>query len=267
MTVDWIVNRKPNAETRHMARTLAQIITVEKGVHSRNYEALSEIHKRAQKPDSFSGLTKTYERANENEEEIPPEVKLVQLRHEAILTDYRRLWAEWWDLEATKDDANTKARADVIVDGTPIVKDAPVTFLLFLEKQLTDVRKAVEVLPELPVDREWARDEAQGIYKTEARKKARVQNMKRAVVLHPPTFKDGFAPLPAQVQLVDDQVITGYYAEVNFSGAIPPQKKREILDRVNKLIDATKDARQRANKVEAPDRNVGADILKFILGA
>jgi hypothetical protein len=250
-----------------MSRSLAQIITIEKGVHSRNYEALSEIHKKAQKPDQFAGISKTYDRATESEEEIPAEVKLVQLRHEMVLTDYRKLWTEWWDLESTKDDANTRARADVVVDGTTIVAQAPVTFLLFLEKQLTDIRKAVDVLPELPSDKEWTLDTVTGVHRSEPRKKARTQTRKTAVTLVPAQFKEGFNPLPAQAQLIDDQVITGYYTEAQFSGAIPPAKKRAILERVNKLIDATKDARQRANRLDVEDKPVAAAVFTYLFGA
>ena len=250
-----------------MSRSLAQVITIEKGVHARAYEQTSELHKKAQKADLFAGINKTYETTNDQEEQIPPEVKLVQLRYADVVDTHKKLWTEWWDLELAKDDANTRARANVEVDGKVLVADAPVTFLLFLEKQLADVRKSIEVLPELPSDREWTFDEAQGLYKTEAKKKARVQNKKRPVVLHPPVFKDGHPPLPAQTQLVDDQVITGYYSETNFSGAIPASKKRAMLDRINKVIDAVKDARQRANKVDAPDKNVARGLLDFVLGA
>jgi len=243
-------------------RSLSQVITVEKAVHSRNYEAIGELHKRVQKADQFAGISKTYERSDVAEAEIPPEVKLVQLRHDEVVASYIKQWSEWWDLEATKDTANCKATADVVVDGVVIVPNAPVTFLLFLEKQLSDVRKGIDVMPELPADKEWTFDDAKGIHKTEATRQARTQVKKRAIVLYDATDKH-----PAQTQLIDDQVITGYYTQVHYSGAIPGAEKRRILERVNKLIDAVKDARQRANQSPAEDVKIAANVFKFLFGA
>jgi hypothetical protein len=247
-------------------RTLSQVITVNKSVHSRAYEQISELHKKAQKPDLFAGIVKTYEASNDAEEQLPPESKPVQLRWEEILNSYKKLWTEWWDLEASKDEANTRAKADITVDGVVLASDVPVSHLLFLEKQLADVRKAIDVLPELPSDKEWTFDPSSNIHKTEVRRKARVQNKKRPVVLHGPVFKDGHPPLPAQTQLVDDQVITGYYSEMHLSGAVTQAKKQGMLERVNRLIDAVKDARQRANQTEAADKAVGKKLLDFVMG-
>lgn len=40
-----------------------------------------------------------------------------------------------FDVVATQDFANCQAKADVMVEGRVLIKDAPVTHLLFLEKQ------------------------------------------------------------------------------------------------------------------------------------
>ncbi len=47
-----------------MAR-LNQIIAIEKGIKSRAYAELTELHKAAQKPDLFHGFVKTYQKRDE----------------------------------------------------------------------------------------------------------------------------------------------------------------------------------------------------------
>ena len=68
----------------------------------------------------------------------------------------------------TKDKANCNARADVKVDDTVIVKDAPVTFLLFLEKQLNDLKTFVGKIPTLSSDEDWTFDANANLYKTQS---------------------------------------------------------------------------------------------------
>ena len=48
---------------------------------------------------------------------------------------------------ATQDFANCQAKANVVVDGQTILKEVPVTHLLFLEKQLVDLRTFIDGLP------------------------------------------------------------------------------------------------------------------------
>ena len=59
-----------------------------------------------------------------------------------------------FDVTATKDWTNCVARADVVVDGTPLLRDVPVTYLLFLEKQLVDLHTFVKKLPVLDAVRD-----------------------------------------------------------------------------------------------------------------
>jgi hypothetical protein len=66
------------------------------------------------------------------------------------------------DLAATQDFANTEAKASVVVDGQTILTDVPVPYLLFLEKQLQDVKTFVLSLPVLSIDKDWQRNLAKG---------------------------------------------------------------------------------------------------------
>ncbi|WP_443732109.1 DUF7873 family protein [Streptantibioticus silvisoli] len=58
----------------------------------------------------------------------------------------------------TKERANRAARADVTVEGRTILADVPVTWLLFLEKRLTDLRTFVKKPPVLDAAGSWSPD-------------------------------------------------------------------------------------------------------------
>jgi len=66
--------------------------------------------------------------------------KRVQLGTSDILKQAEAALTEMIDLEARLDWTNCVAKANIVVDGKELVLSAPVSFLLFLEKQLTDMR-------------------------------------------------------------------------------------------------------------------------------
>src|SRR5215216_6539414 len=99
-----------------MAR-LNQIIAVEKGIKSRSFQELTEAHHALQKPALLSGISRTYRPKDEEGEQLPPESTKVQIKAEEIITQTVGILTRLFDVTATKDWTNCKARADVTVDG------------------------------------------------------------------------------------------------------------------------------------------------------
>ena len=122
---------------------LNQILAIERGTKSRINGEITKMHHTLQKPALLNGFSKTYQRKNEDSDSYPPERQRVQVVAADMLKRAGRLLAELADVTATKDYANCQARADLVVDGEVLVKDVPATFLLFLEKQLTDLKTFV----------------------------------------------------------------------------------------------------------------------------
>src|SRR6185369_5498279 len=118
-----------------MAR-LNQIIAVEKGVKSRSFQELTDAHQALQKPALLAGIARTYRPRDEEGEQLPAEATKVQMKAEEIIRRTTDILTELFDVTATKDYTNCKARADVVVDGQALLTGVPVTYLLFLEKQL-----------------------------------------------------------------------------------------------------------------------------------
>jgi hypothetical protein len=238
---------------------LNQIIAIEKGVKSRTYGVITRIHKESQKSEPFNGFAKTFRKRDEDAEDYPPEKKKVQLIAGDVLAEVARNATELFDVTATKDWANCGARADVVVGGRVLVEQAPATYLIFLEKQLSDIRTFVEKLPTLDESEDWVKDPNSNLFKTEKITTHRTKKVQRPIVLY-----DATEHHPAQTQLITDDVIVGWWDTVKHSGAIPVPRKQQILDRVDKLLKAVKFARETANGIEAEDQKVGEAVFDYL---
>lgn len=241
---------------------LNQVIAVEKSVKQRNNDLVSELYKAVQKPALFNGFNKKYKPMDEGGEQFAPENLKVQMNVEQALKDASRSLAELFDVTATKDFGNTKAKANVVVDGEVLLADAPATYLLFLEKQLTDLHTLVANLPVLDSAEDWTLDVNSGLYKTEPTQTAKTKKVQKPLVMYPATDKH-----PAQTQLITDDQTVGYWETVKMSGAIPVPEKNALLERLEKLQKAVKYAREEANVTQAEEVKVGDKLLSWLLGA
>lgn len=240
---------------------LNQIIAVEKGIKSETYSALTNLHKAVQKADLFSGFAKNYEKKDEEGEDLPPESKRVQLRANEVVRGFLNAMAPLLDITARKDWSNCLAAANIVVDDQIIVKDVPVTYLLFLEKQLTDIHTFVSALPVLDEAQSWSFDPASGLSRTKETSTHRTKKIQKPIVLYPATPEH-----PAQTQLLTEDVIVGFWKTTYQSGAMERAAKLALVDRVATLLRAVKEAREAANnisEVEAPE--VSEQIIAHLL--
>jgi hypothetical protein len=242
-----------------VATKLNQIIAVEKGVKSKSFQELTEAHHAVQKVALLSGISRSYQPKDEEGEQLPPESTRVQLQTEDLLGRVAETLTRLFDVTATKDWSNLTARADVKVDGQTIARDVPVTYLLFLEKQLTDLHTFVKKLPVLDAAESWVRDDSTDSWKTEAVRTIRTKKVPRNHVKAEATEKH-----PAQVDVYYEDIAVGYWTTVKFSGALPAKRVNDLLDRVLKLQTAVKFAREEANDVEVTDQKVGAAVFGYL---
>lgn len=239
---------------------LNQIIAVEKGVKSRVYGEITALHKASQKAELFNGLNKTYRPKGEEDEVLPPETKRVQYSAMEVLKSVQGLTTELLDVTAKKDWSNCEARADVVVEGQVLIEKAPVTYLLFLEKQLTDIKTFINSLPILDEGDDWKHDKNSGLYKTEPSETHRTKKVVKPIVLYHATEQH-----PAQTQMISEDVISGFWVTVKLSGAFPKPEKQKLQQKIEALLEAVKQAREEANGVdvvEAP--SVGNAIFSYL---
>lgn len=244
-----------------MSTKLCQIVAVQKGLQTRVLHAVSEIYHGLQKPPLFSGLSRTYQPVEDDGETFPSEYTLVQKNVESLLAEASRHLTELFDVVATKETANMSAKAAVVLDGQRITPELPVPFLLFLEKQLVDLRTVVSKAPVLdPADR-WTEDRDNGGFATEPVKTLKTKKVAEVLVKYPATDKH-----PAQTEVIATDRATGHWETVKFSGALPRTRRDELVARIDAMSDAVKRAREEANSMEVTQVRVGADIFLHLLG-
>ncbi len=240
---------------------LNQIIAVSKGVKSQTLRSLTDAHRDVQKQPLLSGISRTYQPRDDEGERLPAESTKVQLTATGVIEDVKASLSRLFDVVATLDTANTHAKADVVVDGVMLVADAPVTYLLFLEKQLTDLQTFVAKLPTLDPSENWTFNEAAGHYAADPAQTTRSKKIPRNHVKAEATEKH-----PAQVEVYNEDVIVGTWTTLKFSGALPATDVRAMQARVTKVQEAVKFARETANSVDVEDVRVGDTVLGYIFG-
>ena len=240
---------------------LNQIIAVEKGVKSKSFSELTDAHHAVQKAALLSGISRTYQPKDEEGEHLPPESTKVQVRAEAVLRQVGSTLTRLFDITATKDATNCVATADVTVDGAVLIADVPVTYLLFLEKQLIDLHTFVKKLPVLDAADTWTFNDSADSYATEPVRTVRTKKVPRNHIKAEATEKH-----PAQVEMYYEDVAIGYWTTVKFSGALPAKRVADLLERVETLQRAVKFAREEANGTDVTDRKVGEKVFGYLFG-
>ena len=244
-----------------MTKKLNQVLAVEKSVKAKTYTAITDLHKAAQQAALLNGHTKTYQPKVETEQEIPPQKLPVQMNATDMFREARTLLTEYFDVTAAKDWGNQLAKADIEVDGKVLLADVPATYLLFLEKQLNDLRTFIAKFTELDPSIDWERDPSSGLFKSEPIATVRTEKRQKALVLYPATDKH-----PAQTQLVTEDITVGTWMTTKFSGAMPATEKKQLLARVDRLIHGVQQALVQANMTPVEAKKTGGALLGYIFG-
>lgn len=242
-----------------MAAKLNQIIAIEKGVKTSSFQELTEAHHLLQKPGLMAGISRTYQPKDEEGEQFPAEFTKVQVSADSVIKDTAKILTKLCDVTATKDWANCQAKASITVDGKTLAADVPATYLLFLEKQLTDLHTFVKKLPVLDPSESWSFDTSADCFVTEPIQTAKTKKVPKNHVKAEATEKH-----PAQVEVFYEDIVVGYWKTVKFSGALSASRVKELLDRVEKLQQAVKFAREEANSMETKEMKVGDAIFGYL---
>lgn len=238
---------------------LNQIIAVVGGRKSRVQSALTQVYHSLQKNDLLSGLKRTYRPKDEEGEKLPEESKRVQVRVSEQLETVRSELTDLFDGVATMESANAEAKADVKVGSKVILSAVPVTVLLFLEKQLTDIGTLVSKLPTLDPAERWEKSAEADCFATATYESVRTKKIPRNHVKYEATKEH-----PAQVEMYMEDVLVGFWSTVKFSGAIPEAERNSMMARVRQLQDAVKVAREEANGIDVKDVKIAKPVFDFL---
>lgn len=238
---------------------LNQIIAIEGGLKTSSKRDVTDAYHKIQKTTLLNGISRTYAPKDDDGDQLPAEKTLVQTRVEDVLTEVSDSLTKLFDITLTKETANGSATADVVVGNKTIVSKAPVTYLLFLEKQLVDLKTFVTALPTLDPSETWSVSEATGDWATEVSQTVKTKKVPYNWVKSEATDKH-----PAQVEIFNQDVIVGTWSTTKFSGALPKPRHNALLSRVDDLLTAVKFAREEANSADVTDAKTGAQVFDYL---
>jgi len=239
--------------------SLNKIVSIEKGVKSSNYKEITQVHKQIQKTPLLSGLSRVYRPKDDDGDQFPAESNKVQYTANQAIEEAKVTFTRLFDVVATKDWGNCTAKANVVVDGEVLLKDVPVTYLLFLEKQLKDLSTFVEKIPVLDPSENWSWDNNQNCFRSESTSTTKTKKVPRVLVKYEATEQHA-----AQTEVFHEDIVQGTWEVTKFSGAIQATRSKELSERVSALTKAVKFAREEANSAVVEDVKVGDKVLNWI---
>jgi len=240
---------------------LSQIIAIEKDIKEKAAQNRSRAEGMFGKASLLSGLSRNYTPKDDEGEKFPSESTSVQVKARQTLGDVQSALITLFDTVATKDYANCVATSSIVVDGKTLLSNVPATYILFLEKQLAELLAFVKKVPTLDAAEVWHYDEGQDCYAAEPVETMRTKKVPQRFVLAEATREH-----PAQVQVYQEDVPTGRWRTIKYSGAIPAKELNEMVVRIEKLQQAVKFAREDANRTEVKQQYVGAPLLHYLFG-
>ena len=147
------------------------------------------------------------------------------------------------------------------MDGKALLIAVPVTFLLFLDKQVNDLETFVSKLPTPDPAEEWTHDPNSGLLRSKATESVRTSKEPTVIVKYEATKEH-----PAQTELFTKDVPVGTWTQILYSGSLPTDRKNAILERIKKLQDAIKQAKEQANLLEVEKQKAAEAVFAFVFG-
>lgn len=245
-----------------MAR-LNQIIAIANTKKTKVATALSAINSVLSRADLFSGLDRKYQSLDDEGEKLPPETKIIQKTASEVIAAAKSELTELLDVIATQEFANCDAKADIVVDGVTVARQVPVSYMLFLEKQVDVVKGIVQKIPVLTQDVKWNRSVSDNnIFVTDPVTTNRTKKVPKSFTKSPATEYH-----PAQVEMFTEDVIVGTWSKIDTSSAIPASERDAMLKKIESLREAVKMAREEANSITVTDQKIGKSVLDFVFGS
>ncbi|MEO0898878.1 MAG: hypothetical protein AAFY71_20870 [Bacteroidota bacterium] len=246
-----------------MSNKLHEILAIEQDRKHKANLAIGEAKKVFTKNQSvFDGMIKQYVPMEEMADQIPEESKQLESTVMQLLTEKLKPVIVAMDATLSKEETNASnlAKAELKV-GEKSFGEFSATTLLALESYLGKVQDIYASIPVLDTSRKFTFDEQLDYYRSDVEVKFRSIKRPKVIVKYEATDKH-----PAQTEIMNIDFQVGKYETTYFSGRITPTQKNRLLDRLEKLIEAVKVARSRANNVEVNQIKLGQDLFDFIHG-
>lgn len=247
--------------------TLGQIVGIHKGTKEEAQRRWDTIYHTLQKNDLFTGLHKTFE-AFEGTLPQPPQDKRLQANATDLLREMQPLLTRLFDLEYTKDVADTQATANVYLPGIsrPLLENVPISHLLWLEKQFIKLVTVFKALPVMSAAEDWTGDATSlptGVRRTPVEETPATKKEKQWQVV---VAADANGGHPADVREVTSDVHSGNWRTIKYTSAVPVAVRDELVKRATAMLNAVRQAAVAANHLVVQDQSEGEIIFGFLYG-
>ncbi len=241
---------------------LHQLLAVEQDRRGRATEILQEAGVLfTKKNEHLDGIVKVYRPKDDTGDVIPDEIKEIVTTVADKLKYTVPFISKAIDAQLSKEETNASglARAELLIDDHSFGELAA-TSLLALEQHLQRLLGLYRVIPTLDPAKRWSESDNEGhTFVSDTEVKFRTNKVESFDVVVQATKE-----FPAQVVKVTKDVQVGSWETIYKSGRITPLQKSEVLSRIDRLIDAVKTARSKANEAEVKQIKVGESLLGFI---
>lgn len=218
----------------------------------------------SKKPDHFKGMTKqvTFFSETRSGENVSETKEIVTTVHEKLEYAFGIIGRQF-DALLQQEEANQRAKADLIVDGKVMATDVPATWLLGMEKRLKALHDVMLTAPTLEPAIRWEHDATRGdnVFVSPPTATMKTEKILEYKILVPATDKH-----PAQVEKWTSDTNVARVDTTLYSGMSTPLEKSLMLARIDNLIAAVKKARQRANETEVADLHLAKTMLGYVIG-
>ena len=207
------------------------------------------------------GQIRTYQPLEEGGQDFVDEITEMATTVDDELADWEVAFSGWLDAAIQKEITNQETGADVVLDGMTLFENMPATALLNLEAKLVEIRQVFKQIPTNDPTESWSRDVDLGCFVSRPRTTYKAKKMLRNHVKAEATKEH-----PAQVEVYTEDIRVGTWTTIIHSGMVTPVEKQNRLKRIDLLIRAVKQARQRANSIEITDVHLGRKLFAYIYG-
>ena len=242
-----------------MATKLYELLAVEPDLRTKGGESLKWVRQVFDTPALLTGQVISYHPVIEDAVDVPDEKMELSTNVDALLLELQKVFGSYMDVSIQKELTNINTTANVILGEKVIFSGVPAPALLNLEQKLDDLQKVYSAIPTLDPAERWRYDEGQDCYVSETRVAYRTKKVVKTLVKYEATPEH-----PAQTETYTEDVPSHKRETVVFSGMITQKEKSGRLARLNTLYQAVKQARQRANDVDANLVNVADRIFEYI---
>src|SRR5690606_9748246 len=225
---------RPEVMTSKKPPLLHEILAVEQELKSHAESARAQlIDTFRTKQSHFTGIRRTFRpfsvdeaSGEEGGERLEAETRLARTVPEELTAALREV-GKAIDLGLQLDEANTRAKADIIVHGEVLVADVPATFLLQLERRLKELRAVFKEAPCYDPVRVWSVDpsaDKKHVLRAEPVVTIRKRKARKYNVMYEATTEH-----PAQVDIVEVDEPVGEIRSYEWTGMLSTGRKTALL--------------------------------------